>query len=35
MTPMAQGIAQLSAAMAAGDSAAVNAFYREYFDWMY
>jgi RNA polymerase sigma factor (sigma-70 family) len=32
---MAQGIAQLSAAMAAGDSAAVDAFYREYFDWMY
>jgi len=32
---MPQGIAQLSAAMAAGDSDAVEAFYREYFDWMY
>jgi RNA polymerase sigma factor (sigma-70 family) len=32
---MAQGIAQLSAAMAAGDAVAVEAFYRDYFDWMY
>ena len=32
---MPQGIAQLSAAMAAGDAGAVEVFYREYFDWMY
>jgi RNA polymerase sigma factor (sigma-70 family) len=32
---MPERIAQLSAAMAVGDSEAVDAFYREYFDWMY
>jgi RNA polymerase sigma factor (sigma-70 family) len=32
---MPERIQQLSAAMAAGDIAAVDAFYRDYFDWMY
>jgi RNA polymerase sigma factor (sigma-70 family) len=32
---MFERIQHLSAAMAAGNAAAIDAFYREYFDWMY
>jgi len=32
---MFERIQHLSSAMAAGDSRAVDAFYRQYFDWMY
>ena len=32
---MPDEVERLTAAMAAGDAAAVEAFYRRYFDWMY